>query len=135
MLIYVIHPRGLEKLHLYNLERGFHLKGLLNIQDLYIFPPAGISFAKRISQCLLGKHAYKISNGKNCSLLWCLFFAIDQHLWFPYNNPILSLPKGPFGLLTSWWQGDLSSTTALSTNKIHNQKFDLVSKDFQKIPT
>ena len=35
LLIYVIHPRGLGKLHWY---KGYHLKVLLNCQDLYFSP-------------------------------------------------------------------------------------------------
>lgn len=41
--------------------------------------PTVTAFAKRISQCLLGMHVCKISNGKlECSSLECLLLAIKE---------------------------------------------------------
>lgn len=43
--------------------------------------PTVIAFAKRISQCLLGMHMCKISNGNNRSSLEFVLLAIEE----PYD--------------------------------------------------
>lgn len=79
-----------------------------------------IAFAKIISQCLLGMHVCKISNGNNRSSSECLLLAFED----PDDPCTTSHALSSERPIRSGSQ----LVTALNTNKISNHIFNPFSK-------